>query len=101
MVRRIKWLTSKDPTARALVFSSWNDVLDVLSHALSANEVNFAYVKNAKQLGPAIRALQEAGKGKGVAGNGSRPLQTLLLPIKQGANGLNLTGVLNPCSPRF
>ena len=88
-MRRIKWLTKRDPGAKALVFSSWTDVLDVLSYALRQNDIQFAYAKSASQLGKAIKDLQTRGNGK-------RSLQTLLLPIKQGANGLNLTGKFPP-----
>ena len=87
VVRRIKCLI-RDPDARLLVFSTWTEVLDVLSHALRENNIYFAYAKAAKQIAMAIDQLRQGGKGS-VAG---QQVQTLLLPVKQGGNGLNLTG---------
>ena len=68
-----------DPNAKSLVFSTWNGVLDILGEALDQNDIHYA-------------ALQSQGKFK-------RNLQkfknrddvkVLLIPLKSGANGLNL-----------
>ena len=37
----IKIITD-DPDAKSLVFSSWNDVLDILASALAKNDIQFA-----------------------------------------------------------
>lgn len=47
-MRRILWLTSADEDARVLVFSSWNDVLDVLEHALLMNSVHYVRMKGGR-----------------------------------------------------
>lgn len=100
-MRRIKWLADKDPKARFLVFSSWTKVLDVLSFALRENDVAFAYAKTAKQLSSAVRGLRE-GSSRDAGGEGSNAaLQAVLLPIKQGANGLNLTGTSDATAAQF
>ena len=78
----------RSPQAKVLVFSTWIEVLDVLSYALTENEVRYAFARTPKQLGAAIEQLQSSSS----ASPGQRPLQTLLLPVKQGGNGLNLTG---------
>lgn len=41
VTKRILWIKSTTPEAKVLVFSSWNDVLDVLQHAFTANNITF------------------------------------------------------------
>jgi len=48
ITRRILWMKSTDPKAKVLVFSSWNDVLDVLEHAFAANEISFVRMKGGR-----------------------------------------------------
>lgn len=48
VTRRILWIKSKDPKSKVLVFSSWNDVLDVLEHAFSANDISFIRMKGGR-----------------------------------------------------
>lgn len=97
VVRRIKHLTAgPPPAARVLVFSSWSVVLDILAHALRDNGVKYMYAKDAAKLQKAITALravpQEARPDEGSASGPPPPqLQTILLPVKLGSNGLNLT----------
>ncbi len=45
VVRRILWVKAKDPNAKVLLFSEWQDVLDVVEHALTANHITFARIK--------------------------------------------------------
>ncbi|KAI5079688.1 hypothetical protein GOP47_0005167 [Adiantum capillus-veneris] len=81
VVRRILWVQASDPSSRFLVFSTWNDVLDVVEHSLSANKVAYVRAKGQRHLNSAIckfKAENEAAK-------------VLLLLIQHGANGLNLT----------
>ena len=35
-------IKEEDPTAKALVFSTWTDVLDILASALRENDIQFA-----------------------------------------------------------
>lgn len=81
VVRRIKSLT-RNPDAKILVFSSWIDVLEVLSYALRENDIPFAFARSAKHLGPALQQFKSS----------NAVLQTLLLPVQQGGKGLNITG---------
>lgn len=48
VTRRILWIKSKDPKAKVLVFSSWNDVLDVLEHAFTANAITYIRMKGGR-----------------------------------------------------
>ncbi|KAJ1292442.1 hypothetical protein BS78_02G391500 [Paspalum vaginatum] len=68
VTRRILRVMSTDGTTKVLVFSSWNDVLDVLEHSLAANKISYVRMK------------------------GGRKSQAALSQFKgqHGANGLNL-----------
>lgn len=48
VTRRILWIKSTDPNAKVLVFSSWNDVLDVLEHAFTANDITYVRMKGGR-----------------------------------------------------
>ncbi|MED6124025.1 hypothetical protein PIB30_055145, partial [Stylosanthes scabra] len=48
ITRRILWIKATDQNAKVLVFSSWNDVLDVLEHAFAANDVTFIRMKGGR-----------------------------------------------------
>ncbi|KAL0303988.1 UNVERIFIED_CONTAM: E3 ubiquitin-protein ligase SHPRH [Sesamum radiatum] len=49
VTRRILWIKSTDPKAKILVFSSWNDVLDVLQHAFVANNISYIRMKGGRK----------------------------------------------------
>ncbi|KAF2319302.1 hypothetical protein GH714_014503 [Hevea brasiliensis] len=54
VTRRILWIKSSDPDAKVLVFSSWNDVLDVLEHAFNANGITYIRMKGGRKAHIAI-----------------------------------------------
>ncbi|KAJ3682918.1 hypothetical protein LUZ60_013145 [Juncus effusus] len=99
VTRRILWLTSENEEAKVLVFSSWNDVLDVLEHSLLTNSVNYVRMKGGRKAQFAIAKFkgqqqkgvitekEKATKRKPI---NSKPVQVLLMLIQHGANGLNL-----------
>ena len=97
VVRRIKWLTASSSAAKVLVFSTWQDVLDVIAHALDANRLPFAHARGRKGMQAAIQQFktvdlqQDTGRTRGNTSSTGQ-VQTLLLLVKQGGNGLNLTG---------
>ncbi|KAL6657357.1 hypothetical protein ACP70R_005137 [Stipagrostis hirtigluma subsp. patula] len=95
VTRRILRITSTDGTAKVLVFSSWNDVLDVLEHSLAANNVSYVRMKGGRKSQAALSQF----KGQVSSINGARvkgtvskmqPVQVLLMLTQHGANGLNL-----------
>jgi E3 ubiquitin-protein ligase SHPRH len=63
-----------------LVFSQWEGLLEVLLQALKANDITFAKTTTARASGEILDDFK-------------RPTgpQVLLLPLKKGAEGLNLT----------
>ncbi|KAF3554843.1 hypothetical protein F2Q69_00017781 [Brassica cretica] len=81
VTRRILWIKSSDREAKVLVFSSWNDVLDVLEHAFSANGITFIRMKGGRKSQTAISKFK---------GTEKESIQVLLLLVQHGANGLNL-----------
>ncbi|GAQ81004.1 hypothetical protein KFL_000680200 [Klebsormidium nitens] len=81
VVRRVLWVSENDPAAKFLIFSTWHDVLDLVAHALRSNGVPFERAKGRAGLNPAIKRFRKPFPA------GAR---ALLLPIAQGANGLNL-----------
>lgn len=86
VVRRVMWLI-KDPQTKILVFSTWAEVLQLLEHALKTNHVPCMRAKSRDALEEAIKEFRKPVK------KGRPHLQTLLLLLKQGGNGLNLTGM--------
>ncbi|CAL5225438.1 g8256 [Coccomyxa viridis] len=84
VVRRVMWLI-KDSQTKVLVFSTWAEVLQLLEHALKTNHVPCMRAKSRDALEGAIKEFRKPVQ------KGKLPLQTLLLLLKQGGNGLNLT----------
>ncbi|KAK1270856.1 hypothetical protein QJS04_geneDACA005805 [Acorus gramineus] len=96
VTKRILWIKSTDPEAKVIIFSSWNDVLDVLEHALNANGVSNVRMKGGRKSQAAIAQfkIQSNGADKGGDGGGHCPhsesIQVMLLLFRHGANGLNI-----------
>ncbi|KAK3022376.1 hypothetical protein RJ639_047350 [Escallonia herrerae] len=96
VTRRILWITSRNPKGKVLVFSSWNDVLDVLEHALTANNTSHIRMKGSsvgKGFYGEITCCHQHFKGESSCKTGqseTKSIQVLLLLIQHGANGLNL-----------
>lgn len=88
-MRRIKHLLQQDAAAKVLVFSSWQDVLEVVSHALHTNKLPYAYARGRKAFDSAVADFKQP---RSAESGRSGAVQILLLLVKQGANGLNLTG---------
>ncbi|XP_042375333.1 E3 ubiquitin-protein ligase SHPRH-like [Zingiber officinale] len=93
VVRRILWATLNDQEAKILVFSSWNDVLDVLGHALAANNITFVRMKGGRKSQVAISQFKGQENSRGEKAKGqliAKPTQVLMMLVQHGANGLNL-----------
>ena len=63
---------------KSIVFSQWEDMLDVVEHALAANGVSYARVKTMARLGDTIKQFR------------SHECFVLLLNVKNGAEGITL-----------
>ncbi|KAJ8426141.1 hypothetical protein Cgig2_032832 [Carnegiea gigantea] len=99
ITRRILWIKSTDPKAKVLVFSSWNDVLDVLEHAFAANEISFVRMRGGRKRSQAAISIFKGDKTLEKTSGKTKVeqqqpeakfIQVLLLLIQHGANGLNL-----------
>nr|TKW36527.1 hypothetical protein SEVIR_2G446300v2 [Setaria viridis] len=95
VTRRILRITSTDRAAKVLVFSSWNDVLDVLEHSLAANKISYVRMKGGRKSQAALSQFKgqlsniSVDKAKRTVSK-MQPVQVLLMLIQHGANGLNL-----------
>lgn len=90
VLRRLKAITRAQSAARVLVFSTWVDSLDILSHALAANHLPHAYAKHAAKFQSELARFKK-GASTDESLTGIEAPRVLLLLIKQGGNGLNLT----------
>lgn len=95
VTKRILWIKSTTPKAKVLVFSSWNDVLDVLQHAFMANNITFIRMQGGRRSHVAISRFR--GERSSLKGSGLQDcqpeiesVQVLLILVQHGANGLNL-----------
>ena len=80
VVKTLVKIQTLDPNAKSLVFSTWNGVLDILGEALDQNDIHYAALQ--AQQGKFKRNLQKFKNREDV--------KVLLIPLKSGANGLNL-----------
>ncbi|PSN49431.1 hypothetical protein C0J52_06590 [Blattella germanica] len=80
VVHRLLALRAAEPDVKALVFSTWEKVLDVLAQALTENGVSFS------RLQPGLKHQQILQHFK----DNNSHVTALLLPVRWGAKGLNL-----------
>jgi E3 ubiquitin-protein ligase SHPRH len=80
VVKTLIKIQTLDPNAKSLVFSTWNGVLDILGEALDQNDIHYSALQ--AQQGKFKRNLQKFKNREDV--------KVLLIPLKSGANGLNL-----------
>ena len=93
VVRRVMYLLDPDRPgghrdAKCLVFSEWEDALRVVAAALKANDVPAAPTLGR---GRKLRDAIDAFKGVAPPPTGEPSPKALLMPLRRGANGLNLT----------
>lgn len=73
-------INQEDDKAKSLVFSSWNDVLTLLSKACEDNNISFVHLKSSTNFSQTIDEFKHKDTVK-----------VMLLPISCGSKGLNLT----------
>ncbi|NXG42449.1 SHPRH ligase, partial [Psilopogon haemacephalus] len=79
VVRTLKKIQCKDPGAKSLVFSTWQDVLDIISKALYDNNMIFSQINGISKFQENLSAFKYDPK-----------INILLLPLHTGSNGLNI-----------
>ena len=84
VMRRVMTIRVRLPGDKIIVFSTWQDALDIVAHALGQNDVPCLYPKTRKAFDQCIAQFR--------MNDASTPktAHVLLLLIKQGGNGLNL-----------
>nr|XP_020666585.1 E3 ubiquitin-protein ligase SHPRH isoform X1 [Pogona vitticeps] len=79
VIRTLKKIQFKDPGAKSLVFSTWQDVLDIIAKALYDNSMEFAQINGINKFQENLSAFKYDPK-----------INILLLPLHTGSNGLNI-----------
>ncbi|XP_034964698.1 E3 ubiquitin-protein ligase SHPRH isoform X1 [Zootoca vivipara] len=79
VVRTLKKIQFKDPGAKSLVFSTWQDVLDIIAKALYDNSMEFAQINGINKFQENLSSFKYDAK-----------INILLLPLHTGSNGLNI-----------
>ncbi|XP_044279122.1 E3 ubiquitin-protein ligase SHPRH isoform X2 [Varanus komodoensis] len=79
VVRTLRKIQLKDPGAKSLVFSTWQDVLDIIAKALYDNSMEFAQINGINKFQENLSAFKYDPK-----------INILLLPLHTGSNGLNI-----------
>ncbi|KAJ7342021.1 hypothetical protein JRQ81_008403 [Phrynocephalus forsythii] len=79
VIRTLKKIQFKDPGAKSLVFSTWQDVLDIIAKALYDNSMEFAQINGINKFQENLSAFKYDTK-----------INILLLPLHTGSNGLNI-----------
>eukprot|EP00871_Galdieria_phlegrea_P003808 jgi/Galph1/4428/GphlegSOOS_G3051.1 len=78
----LKMITERHPNCKCLLFSEWNDVLEIMSQALQ--HVNITFIRTQGNRGKKFdEAIQKFRRDSNI--------RVLLLPVRSGSNGLNLT----------
>src|SRR5205807_525298 len=79
IVRCLLRIARDDEKAKTLVFSTWNDVLLLISKALEQNNIKHVIVKDAAKFAALIDTFKH-----------DQSVKALLLPMHSGSKGLNL-----------
>ncbi|GAB6026708.1 hypothetical protein CHUAL_013216 [Chamberlinius hualienensis] len=96
VIRQLLKIKQEDPTAKSILFSTWQNVLDVLMPALTENSIAFTFIATGKKLQKNMNRFKSDPN-----------TNVLLLLVQSGANGLNIIEathvllvepILNPAS---
>ncbi|XP_078069477.1 E3 ubiquitin-protein ligase SHPRH isoform X2 [Mustelus asterias] len=79
VLKTLKKIQQKDPGAKALVFSTWQDVLDIIGKALLDNNMEFVQINGLHKFQENLSAFKYDSK-----------INILLLPLHSASNGLNI-----------
>ncbi|CAG2120720.1 unnamed protein product [Medioppia subpectinata] len=79
VVRCLLQIVADEPTAKSLVFSTWTDVLQLISNALVDNQFNHCFIANSSKFSQKVDTFKQ-----------NPEIKALLMAIDLGAKGLNL-----------
>ncbi|XP_034237613.1 E3 ubiquitin-protein ligase SHPRH isoform X2 [Thrips palmi] len=83
VVKRLFYLKAADPLVKVLIFSTWDRVLDVLQEALNCNSIKNLRLKSGAGYEQTLQRFKDMEE--------ENPVTALLLLLKLGSKGLNLT----------
>lgn len=83
IIKKLFLLKAADPYVKVLVFSTWERVLDVLEEALTQNNVKHLRLRTGPKYELTLKLFKDQDEEDTVT--------ALLLPLKLGSKGLNLT----------
>ncbi|XP_024122367.1 E3 ubiquitin-protein ligase SHPRH isoform X1 [Oryzias melastigma] len=79
VVRTLKRIQIRDPGAKCLVFSTWQNVLDIIAKALFDNNMEFSQINGIHKFQENLSSFKYEDQ-----------INILLLPLHTGSNGLNI-----------
>ena len=79
VIRCLLNITKEDCLAKSLVFSTWTDVLQLISNAFSENNISHCFIKNSSNFSQNIDTFKQ-----------DKHIKALLMPMDLGSKGLNL-----------
>ncbi|KAJ3207758.1 hypothetical protein HDU67_007260 [Dinochytrium kinnereticum] len=79
LLKHLLYLRADDPTCKALIFSQWDQVLNILSAALQFNSIAFVRMEGGKKSKEAVRRFKE-----------DPDIQVFMLHAKSQSSGLTL-----------
>ncbi|RXG53492.1 E3 ubiquitin-protein ligase SHPRH [Armadillidium vulgare] len=79
VVRVMFKIKSSDPEAKVLLFSTWNEVLEVIADGFSQNGITHRILLNRNKFQETLSSFKS-----------KQEITALLMPLSSGANGLNL-----------
>ncbi|KAK3927321.1 E3 ubiquitin-protein ligase SHPRH [Frankliniella fusca] len=83
IIKKLFYLKAADPSVKVLIFSTWERVLDVLEEALTQNDVKHLRLRTGPKYELTLKLFKDQEEEETVT--------ALLLPLKLGSKGLNLT----------
>jgi len=78
----LRMIIEENSDAKCILFSEWNDVLEIVSRALE--ESNIVFIRTEQKRGKSFETVLEKFRT-------DPNIRVLLLPVRSGSNGLNIT----------
>jgi len=80
VVREVLILERREPAAKCIIFSQWEEVLQIIEHGLAENDVSYVRIQGRVKYDQNLTMFRR-----------DPSVRVLLMPLKSGAKGLNLT----------
>jgi len=80
VLHKVLEVEGNDPTAKCIIFSQWEEVFSILEHGLCTNDISYVRIQGKQKYDERLSMFHR-----------DPSVRVLLLPLKSGAKGLNLT----------